>query len=140
MLNKIKKYINQISGIEFAYIYGSYASGKELPVSDIDIAIYCKPPLDMITLGLHISKIEKITGRRIDLTQINGLDIKNPAFSYEIITTGKLINEGNKNVHNNFKWNTYRYYFDTEYLRNLNQKALINRIKTGTYGKANHTG
>ncbi len=140
MLNEIKKYIDQIPGLEFAYIYGSYASGKELPVSDIDLAIYCKPPLDIITLGIHISKLEKITGKRIDITQLTGLERRNPAFSYEIITTGKLISENNKTVHNTYKWNTYRYYFDTEYLRDLNQKALINRIKTGNFGKANHTG
>ena len=40
ILKKLQRIISQESGIPFAFLYGSYAVGKETPLSDIDIAIF----------------------------------------------------------------------------------------------------
>ncbi len=42
ILRKVKKYISNNPHIPFAFIFGSYAEGRETTLSDIDIAIYFK--------------------------------------------------------------------------------------------------
>ena len=42
ILRKVKKHIFNNPHIPFAFIFGSYAEGRETPLSDIDIAIYFK--------------------------------------------------------------------------------------------------
>lgn len=116
-IEEITKYLEEIPGIRFAYLFGSYAEGKELPMSDVDIAIYCEKELELLELGRKIVDLEKITGKKIDLVQMNGLYKKSPVLAYEIITTGKELIEKDKNEHCEFKTSSYKYYFDTEYLR-----------------------
>ncbi|MBI4594946.1 MAG: nucleotidyltransferase domain-containing protein [Candidatus Tectomicrobia bacterium] len=40
ILNKAQKSISNNISIPFAFLFGSYAQGRETPLSDIDIAIY----------------------------------------------------------------------------------------------------
>ena len=136
MLEKIIQYIEAIPGLEFAYLYGSYAEGKELPVSDIDIGILCRPGIEILQFGRHIVNLENIANRKIDLVQMNILYKKSPVLAYQIITTGKVIIEKNKIEHSEFKLNTYKYYFDTEYLRREYDYHFLERFKSGNFGKA----
>jgi predicted nucleotidyltransferase len=51
----LKAELKQISGIQFAFIYGSYAKGKENYLSDIDLVIIGKPDEDEL-----IKKLDRL--------------------------------------------------------------------------------
>ena len=51
----LKAELEQISGIQFAFIYGSYAKGKENYLSDIDLVIIGKPDEDEL-----IKKLDRL--------------------------------------------------------------------------------
>lgn len=43
MLVKLKKYFNERKDIAFAFLYGSFANGNAIKLSDVDIAVYFYP-------------------------------------------------------------------------------------------------
>ena len=56
--------LSEMEGVDFAFIYGSFASGQETAKSDIDLMVIGKVALEhMIT---HLKKPEEILGREIN--------------------------------------------------------------------------
>jgi len=80
--------------IAAAYIFGSFAAGKEGPMSDVDIAILLKEPhpkgRELIHAENRLSyRIEKALGMaEVDLINMNGQGL---IFQYNILRTGNLI-------------------------------------------------
>lgn len=66
---EIKRVLDQLSGIDYAFTYGSYAKGEEKTHSDIDIMIIGEGGLGKIDLLL--AKIEKKLGREINYVFYN---------------------------------------------------------------------
>jgi len=60
------KILQELSGIEAAFIYGSYATGKEAPHSDIDILIIGRPNLR--ELGTKMDELEEQLSREVNYT------------------------------------------------------------------------
>ena len=60
----LQESLKKVVGIQTAFIYGSYAQGKELGNSDIDLFILGKPNKDMLTK--KISELEKKIGREVN--------------------------------------------------------------------------
>ena len=86
----IKNYLSAIPEIEFAYLFGSYASGRETPQSDIDIAIYQrnnKTGFDyrMFEFKIESDLVDILPNKKIDVRSFNDAPI---------IVIGKIINEG----------------------------------------------
>ncbi|MFH0884667.1 MAG: nucleotidyltransferase domain-containing protein [Candidatus Micrarchaeota archaeon] len=61
--NLLAKSIDGMIGISFAFIFGSFAEGKDTPKSDIDLMVIGKP--DMDELNRRISRMEKAINRPI---------------------------------------------------------------------------
>jgi predicted nucleotidyltransferase len=62
----IKTTLERISGIKYAFVYGSFAKNQEKTESDVDLIVIGKANLDEIEDGL--SKAEGQLGRTINLT------------------------------------------------------------------------
>jgi predicted nucleotidyltransferase/predicted transcriptional regulator with HTH domain len=60
----LKKTLQELIGIEVAFIYGSYASGKEAAHSDIDVLIIGKPNLR--ELGSKMDELEEKLSREVN--------------------------------------------------------------------------
>ena len=60
----MKKTLAVLKGIKAAFIYGSYATGKETESSDVDLIIVGKP--DLTELNEEISDLEDILNREIN--------------------------------------------------------------------------
>jgi len=131
----IEKILRQYDFIEFALIFGSYASNKYTLLSDIDIAIYTKEQIDIFTQGEIIATLNDKLDKRIDLVVLNDLYKKDSKLSYNILQSHKIIFNDSSEKYNNFKVNSLKYYFDMEYTYNMFNKALSKRLKDGTYGK-----
>jgi predicted nucleotidyltransferase len=61
---QIRSSLENLKGIEFAFIYGSYAKGEEKPDSDVDLLIIGDVDLELLDASLE--KSEKIIGREIN--------------------------------------------------------------------------
>ena len=61
---RIRASLEKLAGIEFAFIYGSYAKGEEKADSDVDLLII--GDVDMDRLDSNLGKLEKTLGREIN--------------------------------------------------------------------------
>ena len=72
--SQLKK-IGEINGVDFAFIYGSYARGKDKYDSDIDLLIIGKPDLDEI--AGFVEQVEKKGKREINYRIIAEKELAN---------------------------------------------------------------
>jgi predicted nucleotidyltransferase len=61
---RIRSALERLAGIDFAFIYGSYARGEEKQYSDVDLLII--GDVDLNRLDASLEKLEKILGREIN--------------------------------------------------------------------------
>ena len=61
---RIRASLDKLAGIEYAFIYGSYAKGEEKADSDVDLLIIGN--VDMDRLDSNLGKLEKTLGREIN--------------------------------------------------------------------------
>ena len=61
---RIRSSLEGLKGIEFAFIYGSYAKGEEKADSDVDLLII--GDVNMDRLDSNLGKLEKLLGREIN--------------------------------------------------------------------------
>lgn len=74
MVERIKELLQSYNFIDFALLFGSYASKRYTALSDIDIAIYLNRPISLIEQGDIISLLEERLENRVDLIILNGLE------------------------------------------------------------------
>jgi len=135
-IQKLKKTISDIlklySNIEFALLFGSYASGKVHHLSDIDLAIYLKDEMDIFTQGRLIVDLETALEKRVDLVILNTLHQNSPKLAYNIYCNHQLIFNHDPQSYEDFKFNALKYYMDMQHLYKMSDEALNERIKNGT--------
>jgi len=96
----IKDALRKIKNIEIAFIYGSFAKGREDSLSDIDLMIIGKPDEDILIS--KISSTEDQLKREINYSIFSPQDLKRTlkekeVFLEEIIANPKLFIIGNQN-------------------------------------------
>ena len=57
LIDKLKEKLKEEKGILFAYIIGSYATGKNNPMSDFDIALYLEDDKDIFERKLYFNSL-----------------------------------------------------------------------------------
>ena len=116
-----------------AYIFGSMASCRARPDSDIDIAVLVneknqRPNPLKYRLGL-MSELGSILGRSdVDLVLMNQAP---PALAQNIITKGRLIFERSRSARVAFQVRTLNVFMDTEPMRRLYLRYLKRRYLKG---------
>ena len=71
-IDEIKKLLENISTIRFAYLFGSYATNKQTKISDIDIAVYLHDDDNNFDTKLQIHHLLEIKLKKpIDLLVLN---------------------------------------------------------------------
>ena len=115
--------------IEFALLFGSFARGRETPLSDVDIGIYLSRSIDLLVLGRLIAELEQIIGRNVDVLVLNDLLTRNPDLAYQVISSGEIIMCRNPSVYAGFKTRVILSYLDTTYLRDMVSRAFMERLK-----------
>lgn len=110
------------SNIELAYIFGSYSSGNYRDSSDVDIAVLNE--LDFNQKLDLISKLSKVTGRDIDLIELENVDI---SFQAEIVYTGKNIICKNHEQKEEYEMKLFSNYLTMEEDRAIIIKDIYNR-------------
>ena len=134
-LQQVKNILSADENIVFALLFGSYADNSMHAMSDVDIAIYTKTEIDLMSIGYLVATLESALDKSVDLVILNDLCKKNPKLAFNITDKHKLIFCKNRNDYADFKANSLKYYFDTVYMYDMFDRALKERLENGTYGK-----
>jgi len=131
ILQKVKQYLLNRKDIEFAYLFGSYATGRQHSHSDIDIAVMFTEGLkdkdyDRFMCRLEIENdLEALLKKKVNILDLNTADLP---FIHQILMEGKILFE--KNVENRvqFEVNFRKKYFDFRPVLDLYFKEVLKRI------------
>lgn len=93
----LKEALQRLKGIETAFIYGTYATGKESESSDVDIMVIGKP--DLTDLNEVISDLEEKLNREINYMCFDQEEFKErrkagDAFISEVLSGEKIMLKG----------------------------------------------
>jgi len=90
--DSLKTILLSFDSVEFAYLFGSYATGLVSNYSDVDVAIYVKDGFDSFEVGLEVHhRLEVELLKEIDLVVLN--DVKNYHLLKDIIYDGVLVKD-----------------------------------------------
>jgi len=122
LIPKALVYLQSIPDILFAYLFGSFGRGNQLPLSDVDIAVYLKEPA-----VVQDKKLE-ILGVLIDILQTDEIDlvILNDAplpLRMRILENKKVVVDREPFLRHRYESLTMREYFDFSIL----EKQILNR-------------
>jgi len=97
VLGLLKEALERLKGIETAFIYGTYATGKESESSDVDIMIIGKP--DLTELNDVISDLEEKLNREINYMCFDKEEFKErrkagDAFINDVLSGEKIMLKG----------------------------------------------
>lgn len=96
-----------------AYVFGSVARGDDTAKSDMDIAVLLggptREPLPDEALLQLVASLERITGRRIDLSILDGAS---PDFVHRVLRDGVLVLERDAASRVAFEVDARNAYFD----------------------------
>lgn len=120
--------------IDFVIIFGSLIRGNFRDDSDIDIAVHLNKDLDFLEIGDMVSRLETKLERNIDIVILNKLYYEDPILAFEIISKGFPVYVIDREKFVDFKYKTFIEYMDTEYLRKILDRDLIERIKNRRFG------
>lgn len=112
-----------------AYIFGSFATGKTTDLSDIDIAVLLQ---DKGSLELQLELIgdilEALRTEDFDLVILNNCP---PYMQYEVVSSGKIIYEKDREARCEFQVRALQRYFDVKHIYDEYNYYLKKRIKEG---------
>jgi len=97
---RIQAALEKLAGIEYAFIYGSYAKGEEKADSDVDLLII--GDVDMDRLDSNLGKLEKTLGREINYVLYSMEEFKSKkkakdGFLMDVLSGKKIMAIGNGN-------------------------------------------
>jgi predicted nucleotidyltransferase len=97
---RIQAALEKLAGIEYAFIYGSYAKGEEKADSDVNLLII--GDVDMDRLDSNLGKLEKTLGREINYVLYSMEEFKSKkkakdGFLMDVLSGKKIMAIGNGN-------------------------------------------
>ena len=118
-------------GVVLAYLFGSQAEGKAGPLSDVDVAVL---------LGSHVDREQwfhtqlDLIGDLTGLFQRDDVDVvilneATPVLAYEVARFGQVLYEAEPGTRADFELAALRRYVDTEPLRQLQDRHLLERVE-----------
>lgn len=135
-VKKVKNYFVRQDDVSFALVFGSVATGRDTPISDIDIAVYFKEKKEALRLGerqidcicalMRICKFSKV-----DVVVLN---LANPFLGFQVIKYGRLIYAEDVRVFYKFKAAALGRYQDIRQMYDLYDRAAETNLRRGGYG------
>ena len=118
---EISRFCKQ-NNIELLILFGSHASGKIRPSSDVDVAIKFTESAEISKLELIYKLDDLFDGKDIDLVILT-TDI-DPLLLHEVFSNGRLLYEENPGIFDKEKLRAWKLYLDTEKCREMQRKYL----------------
>lgn len=132
-LGKIEREIEKICrkfNILLLYLYGSYATGKQTKLSDIDIAYLPSKKLSLKEEIDFLKKIEEIfEDEGIDLIDLNKAPL---TLIHRVLKEGKCLYAKNLGIKIEFETKKEIEYLDTFWMRKEYFEKMVERIENGS--------
>jgi len=111
LIPKALDYLQSRPDILFAYLFGSFGTGKHLPLSDVDIAVYLKEPTDVQDKKIEIlvDLIDILRTDEIDLIILNTTPLP---LRMKILESRKVVVDHVPSQRHIYESLTMREYFD----------------------------
>ena len=108
----LKNYFSTLEGIRLAVLFGSHARGTAQASSDMDIGIGFYNTPGLLQLGGIMDALGSLTGKKIDLVELDGLPAANPLLAFNIASESLLLAENEPEVWLAFRNRACLQYFD----------------------------
>ncbi len=117
--------LRDIPGVDAVYLFGSSVNGKMTGSSDIDLAILFSENkiVDIDRLDI-MSRLSSAAGRDIDLVILNDAS---PLLYHEILLTGKLILENNRECRIQREVKNRKLYEDYRHIHSIYMMGMRKR-------------
>lgn len=134
-IEKIFALLHEQPSVQFAYLFGSQATGRATPMSDVDFALRFQEELsarERLKLRLRMMALfsEALQRNDIDVADLNEAD---EVLRYQVLKHGRLIFCRDKAAQVDFFVRTLREYFDTQPLREFFLEKMKEQIRKGTF-------
>ena len=117
--------IAQRYDLDIVVLFGSQATGRTHPKSDVDIGVISRNKFDIIKLMVDMDKVFKR-----DDVEVVDLSRVSPTLMRAIVVDGKLLYEREQAIFLKWKFYAIKTWMDTDWLRQLAYKQLIEWSKT----------
>ncbi len=107
-------------GLDFVVLFGSQATGRTHPKSDVDVGVISKGKFDIVRV---MTDLDNAFGRT-DVTAVD-LSRASPTLMRAIVVDGKLLYEREPALFLRWKFYAIWVWMDTAWLRKLGQKRLV---------------
>jgi predicted nucleotidyltransferase len=129
VVKKLKEYFRSKDDVVFAYVFGSYAEGKEKTGSDIDVAVYIinNEEDEYFKLKLNYKyELENILKNPIDLIIMNNAP---PLLNHEIFKNGIILKNSSPTILSQFRVKNFYFYLDQMYIINKYLDSTKEKIR-----------
>lgn len=127
LLDRIADCLRQDENVLFALIFGSYASGKQRPDSDLDLAVCYRNPPEGLDVLYAVNDLSNAIGKEVDLVVLN----RASAFlRHQVMKTGVRIFIRDDIAFRDFRDKAIRDYMEYKYISGMDRyddKRLIER-------------
>lgn len=133
-LEKLNAVFRNYSFIASAYLFGSQATGKTGPMSDVDIAVLLKEPRPkgrelMRQMNYLSFRIEEIFKKEVDVIEMNSQGL---IFQHNILRSGNLIYDADPLFRANYVSRLISSYCDFEptirFIKKFHLQGIKNRV------------
>jgi predicted nucleotidyltransferase len=134
-------YLKTQPDVAAAYLFGSMATGKSNPQSDVDIAILLtrisRDPMEAVERHLDlIASVASFSDRETDVVILNEGDV---LFRRQVLAYGRLLYEGERWARIEFEVQTGKEYADLKPMYDFFKQALLDEIEeVGLGGRRRH--
>lgn len=128
--NKIISYFKYKKEVDLVYLFGSMAKNQLTSKSDIDLAVlFTDEKINQFSLqGKYTEELTGLFDKNVDVVNLNASDA---AFSYRVVSEGKLVYERNKTAGFHLIIGLIRRYFDLKPGYDLFYRQLGRRVRKG---------
>ena len=106
-------------GLQMVLLFGSQGSGRTHPESDIDLAVLCEEPVDLLHLTNWVSRL--LHTDRVDVIDLRRA---NPLLGFSAACQGKVLYERVPGQFHSFCSLSFRRYVDTKKLRDTRKSTI----------------
>ncbi|NCO83205.1 MAG: nucleotidyltransferase domain-containing protein [Nitrospirae bacterium CG_4_10_14_3_um_filter_44_29] len=133
-LEKLNAVFRNYSFIVSAYLFGSQATGKTGPMSDVDIAVLLKEPRPkgrelMRQMNYLSFRIEEIFKKEVDVIEMNSQGL---IFQHNVLRSGNLIYDADPLFRANYVSRLISSYCDFEptirFIKKFHLQGIKNRV------------
>ena len=114
-------------GVESLWVFGSEASGRARPESDLDVAVLFSRPPSAVELAEARAEGAALIDRALDLVD---LDTASPLLAYQVLKHGRLVTDRNPRRRYRFTAGVPARREDVLLMRRPIEERLARRIAT----------